>query len=1174
MFAVKIGARVGEGSGSMKRLLVAAALAPLSFAAMSYPNRAQADTSVSTATTAPLATSTSGNITITSSGSIKPTAGPAAVTMDGNGSVAVNSGGVISYNGVGNATDPASGILVNGGAVGNVTNLGNITLTETTTGDSTNQGITTGPFANGSNRFGIQVTGNTAFTGSISNTGGITVVGENSAGIAIGTEMTGALTQLGTITVTGGSYASGGGGTNNDISYGIHATGKIDGNVLIGGTVKATGQNAVGVALGDVGGGVMIEGPITATGYRSITPSSTDPDIQAKLNPDQTLKGGPAVEIGGNVAGGVTVAAAIAGNVSGNVSAVPAGVLTVYGSAPAMLIGGNGNASMTLGANTNGYSLEIGGSVSANGEYNNVSATGIQIGGANPLTVPVSGVSAGDAFGAVILGHGISVSGTLTSATTETISGNADSTALDIGSGAVVGNTSATGLTVTGAIAASAHSNALVGNAAGGAINEGSVTDPNKAVPITVSAIKVEAGGTLTTINNSGVITAAINGIPATLKVAASGGTQGDAVAINDQSGSVTSVVNTNTIFASVTPIVSGASVDAAHSDAVAMYLANSVGNVSVVQQANGNSTITPSITGAVILGNVSLVGGTVGNITVPNTITGAESLDIEAGTLTGAVVFNGAGANTLTVKGNGTIVTGALSQSASGTLSLNIDNGGELKMTAPTSNKLGGNGNATTINSVNINVGATGKVIFALDPNMPGAGNTSQFNVSGNATFADGAKVGVTLLSKLETSVGVAEDFTLIHAVGNGTLTVGNITTGFSGSLPFLYDATVAQSGNYLNVAISRKSATELNFNPAQTSAYEAIYSQMSEDPAIEADLLSKTNRADLLHVYNQFLPDYAGGPFDSIATGQRALARAEADAPVKLQTNQTRGWVQEIGYLANRDSSSLANGYAAKGFGLAGGVEHARGDSAIGVAAAFITTAVDNATQTSDASLSTTVIEGGVYWRKGGEGLNMSASVNGGYVSLGSHRLLLDQSSAGAVTLLRDAESSWSGALGSAQFGISYQMTMGRFYMRPEASADFIALYETSHSEHGGGNPKGPGDGFDLGINSRFNKEAAVQADLVFGYSFGEALRWRPEMTIGYREIVYGGPASTTAHFLSGGSAFTLNPGIGDRGGLLARLGVRASGAYADITADAGGEFRNGYQTYDARAVARFLF
>jgi hypothetical protein len=170
--------------------------------------------------------------------------------------------------------------------------------------------------------------------------------------------------------------------------------------------------------------------------------------------------------------------------------------------------------------------------------------------------------------------------------------------------------------------------------------------------------------------------------------------------------------------------------------------------------------------------------------------------------------------------------------------------------------------------------------------------------------------------------------------------------------------------------------------------------------------------------------------------------------------------------------------------------------------------------------------------------------------------------------VTLLRDAESSWSGALGSAQFGISYQMTMGRFYMRPEASGDFIALYETAHGERGGGKA------LNLGINSRFNKEAAVQADLVFGYSFGEALRWRPEMTIGYREIVYGGPAPTTAHFLSGGSAFTLNPGIGDRGGLLARLGVRASGAYADITADAGGEFRNGYQTYDARAVARFLF
>jgi hypothetical protein len=40
------------------------------------------------------------------------------------------------------------------------------------------------------------------------------------------------------------------------------------------------------------------------------------------------------------------------------------------------------------------------------------------------------------------------------------------------------------------------------------------------------------------------------------------------------------------------------------------------------------------------------------------------------------------------------------------------------------------------------------------------------------------------------------------------------------------------------------------------------------------------------------------------------------------------------------------------------------------------------------------------------------------------------------------------------------------------------------------------------------------------------------------------------------------------------LARIGMRASGQYADFSADAGGEFRNDYETYDARAAARFLF
>ncbi|MDR3511854.1 MAG: hypothetical protein P4L73_09480 [Caulobacteraceae bacterium] len=1120
----------------MKRLWVAAALAPLSFAA----TMAHADKTITGGNTTLQSTSADvGNITIDSGGDLHPSTGPAAITVDATGNV--SNSGTISYSGVSNT----AGILVDtsaGAITSTITNSGTITVSESTTGDSTNQSITSGPFANGSARYGIRVSGANTFNGSITNTGTITVIGENSAAIDIGSEMTGGLVQTGTITVTGGTptYATAGKNSSavtnaGNVSYGINATGKIDGNVNVGGTVSVTGQNATGVALsGGVGGGVEIDGSISATGYRSTT-APTDPKVLAKLNPDQTLQGGPALVIGGSVGSGITVDASVAA--SGNTSAVTEGTITSMGSAPAVLIGGAD--ALTVGANTSGYSLQNGGAISGLGEYADVSATAIQIGGDNTLAVASSGVDAGSAFGAVTLSGGIDNTGSISSVSEEHTAGAADSTGISIGSGATVSS-----LVNSGTIVADAASDATV-STTNPSSNETSVT--GKSVPITVAAINVAAGGSLTSINNSGTIDAEITGISTATNYTAAGGTQGQAVAILDASGTLTSVTNTNTIAASITPIVYGQTVSSTNADVVAMYLANQSNSITVTQSAytgNSTSTVTPSITGEIIFGRTD------------GTSTGSEILDVQTGNVTGNIVFNGVGSDSLTIDGNAT-VTGGLTQSAAGSLTIDV-NSGLLDMTSPTSNVLGGS--AASINVSSLHVGSTGEIIFTVDPTATSAG--AQFNVTGTATFDQGAKLGISLESKLTQT---SQTYTLIHA---GTL-AGNATdSSLLGTLPYLYQGAISETANDIDITVSLKTAAQLGFNPAQASAYSAIYSQMSTDQDVESLVLSQTTRSGLLSVYNQFLPDYAGGPFEAIASAQRAIARAQADAPVKMQSDETRGWVQEIGFSNSRSASSLANGYQAKGFGVAVGVEHAHGDSAIGLTGSVVSSGVEESTQAPDASLSVLAIEGGAYWRAGGEGLNVNASVNGGYVSLGSHRLLLNQTASGAVSLLRDAESQWSGAVASAQFGVAYQITKGRFYMRPEVNADYIALYETAHSERGGG------QALDLAINSRLSQEGSVQADVVFGWNFGEALRWRPELTLGYREIVAGGAADTVARFLSGGGSFTLSPDNTDKGGLLARLGIRAGGTYADVTADAGGEFRNGYQTYDARAVARFLF
>ena len=277
-------------------------------------------------------------------------------------------------------------------------------------------------------------------------------------------------------------------------------------------------------------------------------------------------------------------------------------------------------------------------------------------------------------------------------------------------------------------------------------------------------------------------------------------------------------------------------------------------------------------------------------------------------------------------------------------------------------------------------------------------------------------------------------------------------------------------------------------------------------------------------------------------------------------------RGWVQEIGFSENRSSSGVV-GYEGKGFGMAGGTETVRGDSAMGLAFAIMSTSIGDTGRPVGSSQTATTVEGGAYWREGNEGLNLGASVNGGWAFLQSHRDLLEQSGSDNATFFREAKASWNGAIASSELSIAYRASLGRFFVKPEAMAEYVLLYESGYTESGAGNA------VDLSVNSKLNKEGLVQADTVFGASFGDAIRWTPSLTIGWRQIVTGGPSNTTAHF-QGGQSFTLSPDFQDKGGLLARLGLRASGNFADFSANAGGVFRTGYDSVDARATARFLF
>jgi hypothetical protein len=455
-------------------------LASTAVLALAAPAAAE---TISTAVTQPVRTSTvkagaPDAITVSSTGSVKPAAGT-AVAMDSNHSV-TNQGAIA----ISNASD-ATGILANVGTTGDIVNSGTITIDEPyTPTDTNNDGDLDGPFALGSNRFGIRTGG--GHSGKIANSGTITIEGNDSAAIWLGGPLTGAFTHDGTSTVTG------------DRTVGVRAE-AIAGNVRLAGTVTARGQDAVGAHFtGDVTGAMVVQGAISASGYRYTTvPSNT-----ANLDADDLLQGGSALIIEGSVSGGIVLAVPPKDNSTSDNDEDKDGIedskegsaaVTSYGAAPAMIIGAT-NRAIAIGpvaGTASQFGLFVDGKVEGIGLYSGVGATGLLIGGRG---------------GAVSIANGMSIAGTV-SAT----SNGASATALRVGAGASVPQIQVSGtISAAGGNAAAAQTSALrVDQGAAVPVLRNSGTIKAAAAGSSGSATAIfDASGGLALIENSGTISA------------------------------------------------------------------------------------------------------------------------------------------------------------------------------------------------------------------------------------------------------------------------------------------------------------------------------------------------------------------------------------------------------------------------------------------------------------------------------------------------------------------------------------------------------------------------------------------------------------------------------------------------------------------------------------------
>jgi hypothetical protein len=1121
-------------------LLTAVAVAPL-LALIGGAAFAACPTAGASTSGSDIATGTSCTITPKTGGSPPPSPNTtgAGLVLNSSNNITVQTGTTISNTDVSNTV----GVLALGGNTGNIDNLGAISLGMSYVAtDHNNDGIVDGAFATGTNRIGIQVVGPGVLTGSVTNGSGgtISIAGDNSTGISIETGITGDLTDDGAISMLGNQTTA------------IKIAGAVGGNVTVGSTISDQGVGAQGVVTSAaIGGALTFDSSITSTGYRS-TVAPTTLSVLGNISADEVQQGGSAVVIGGSVAGGINIAAAVTTGTGTSAVTTAAATISQFGSAPAVVIGASGQA-ITVGNNSaDPFGLVIGGSVSAAGVYDSlttphlpgpVSATAFQLG--NGGTLNLSG--------------GVHVTGAVSASAV-----NAASTAISIGAGTT----------------------------ASSIVNDGSIVSSiTAATPQSVLGITIAAGANVGSITNTGTIGASITD---------SKSTSGTAGAIIDHSGTVAAINNTGQIAAVLIPtdssfVLTGAktAIDvSASTTGTAITQSPSVtfqgkpapqftGAISgttltVSAVASGNLAVGQTIYGTGIAAGTTITavgtgtGGT-GTYTVGVSQTVASEALIGAGalpTITGDILL-GAGANSFNVQAGST--TGAVTELA-----------GQRNLVVSVATNAGSSANVDITKAeghqvTSLAVGSGGVLTARVDPtfavgavNANGASTTTaifdttvhagQSGADGAASFASGAQIGISL-DAIQTAQSAKYIFVQTSGAA-GALTVGALGQTLLTNAPFLYTAASSNDAANLYVTLTLKSTAELGLNASGTAAFNAVFQALTKDSKLGNALITPTTKYGFLQLYNQMLPDQGIGTFESLESATQKIANLTGQTPdAGTRIGGTSAWLQEVNETLKRNDGATI-GETDKMFGLVGGYEKAgAGGGALGVSVAYLNVGGQSTAAPVTGNIVTDIAEVGAYYRRAWGNLHLSLRGAGGYAWYNEHRNFV------TTGVSETSTGSWNGYFADAHAGAAYEFHLGRFYLRPELSADFLDVNENAHAD------TGAGPGFDLTIARRNSDRMTGAALLTVGTQYGHDAWFRPEIFGGYRQVFFGNIASTTAAF-TGGNPFTLSPGDINGGWIVAGFSLKAGTPLSYVAIQGEADLKNNEQRYNIYLSGRAMF
>jgi len=916
--------------------------------------------------------STASDVTITSTGSVVVTTG-VAVTIDSDNDV-INDGTISTTD-----ADDTTGVLISG-VTGNFTNNGSITLS----GASPVDGITpTSNIVTGTGRTGILISGATPFTGNITNDGQIVISGQNSAGIRLAnlSSITGDIFQNGTLTVFG------------ENGVGVDIAGDVIGNLALNGTIGVTGENSVGLNIsGDVSGTVTANNIITVTGFvnsiggAQIT-RSTLAGRESLADTGNLRQVGSGLSISGNIGGGVHFAERRDADTDALIST---GGVTMIGSAPAVLIDGNGTpiaiglVAQITDPNDADFDAELQyafinqGSLISDGFLDDMDATSFSL---NDARLD-GGLNNSGTMQATVYRSGVDPAATLPTH-------DSHARVIVIGGGGIAERINNTGTIL----------------ARGFETIDSVFADPdNIQAPNTIfaTAIDILAGGSLETISNIGSITAILTA------------RTGEVVAIRDASGTLIEINNSGVIAAlGVNSDRSGDTTPTYNLIAIDVSV-NTTGftlNQTVFTDPDTDIDTIPVITGDIFLGS------------------GDDLVNVEGGTISGNINF-GDGADRFLVSGGATI-TGSISDS-DGQLEIMITDGSSLTINS-----------ADDFNITTATIDSTSTYAPFIDPI---SGEASIMIASGDVTLEDGATIDPRLSTVL---ANPTTSFTIIQA---GTLnTSANFGNTRGENSPFLYNTVLTRDpldANSLILTLQLRSTTELGLDGVQTAAFTSAFEALQNSSALGGAFVSLTDQVSFNAAYNQLLPEFSAAAVQFVMAnidGATGAVGSHLNSARRSQEKSGGIWIEQFAFFADKSITGSSEQYRGFGFGITGGFDTAFGPfHNAGINVGFATTEVEDVLGV-DEPLDVLTVQGGIYGGIEFGNLGVDLYAGGGYDDFESNRNVI------IGDFNQTAQGDWSGYHINGVATAGYNINFGKYFVRPAASLSYLSMNENAFIEQG---------------------------------------------------------------------------------------------------------------------------